>query len=534
MKSHSRAPKPAAENGQVLVSVVTITLNAARDLPLTIESVAGQDFDDFEYVIVDGGSWDSSHQIFKRYTSEIDRIIETEDSGVYSAMNFAASQCRGKYIIFMNAGDTFYSAQALSNVFSQLGGEEPDIIHGDHVYVDQSLEIHKQSSDFAIIRQALLDGKLTHSWHSRFPCHQATLTKRDLFDRMGGYDTRLEICADHDFFLRAFDAGATTKYVDEIIAHYFGGGMSAQRSDRCRLEWIKTYRSKSLFPQRVDEFFGADGIVRFDTQSEATGGKISGFYGLQGPESEGGIDTTYSWCAGEGFTITSPQDRECVGLGLVGRNTLAGQRLTLISSEQTLCEIDIPLGWFKISAPLSFPIAPKSIVEIFPTRAILLPNDGRFVSILLKSFYFEPVEDFDGEPLSLGRNYSLGQKDLDLIKPLLRSGWALPEKNHAWSTGSQSTLIVPVDGNPQVLSLLIGGNPFIAEDLREVTILLNGDPIAENLRLPISPELQTFCLADSAWRASGINCLTFIPRKASSAPDDPRELGIALYAMKFE
>jgi glycosyltransferase involved in cell wall biosynthesis len=122
----------------VLVSVVTITLNAARDLPITIESVAGQDFDDFEYVVVDGQSWDASHDVFRRYAKEINRVVEVEDSGVYSAMNFAVTQCRGKYIIFMNAGDTFYSAQALANVFANLDGEEPDLIHGDHIYVSSA------------------------------------------------------------------------------------------------------------------------------------------------------------------------------------------------------------------------------------------------------------------------------------------------------------------------------------------------------------------------------------------------------------
>jgi glycosyltransferase involved in cell wall biosynthesis len=180
MTSEGSSPSEALEIQPVLVSVVTIALNAARDLPLTIESVAGQDFDDFEYVVIDGQSWDSSHEVFRRYAQEIDRLVETEDSGVYSAMNFAVTQCRGKYIIFMNAGDTFFSAQALSNIFASLNGDEPDIIYGNHIYVDQSLELHKQSMDFSIIRKALLSGELSNRTFDRFPCHQATLAKRDL------------------------------------------------------------------------------------------------------------------------------------------------------------------------------------------------------------------------------------------------------------------------------------------------------------------------------------------------------------------
>ena len=522
-----RVRKPTSENEAVLVSVVTITLNASRDLPLTIESVAGQDFDDFEYIVVDGHSWDSSHEVFRRYGKKIDRIVTVEDSGVYSAMNFAVTQCSGKYIIFMNAGDTFYSAQVLSNIFASLDGEEPDLIHGDHIYVDNSLELHTQSMDFSIVRKAILEGELSPKVLSRFPCHQATLTKRDLFNRMGGYDTRLEICADHDFFLRAYDQGATTKYVDEIVAHYFGGGLSAQRGDRCRLEWIKTYRSKSLYPHKVDQFFGASDLVRYDPQSETTGAKISGFHPLEGPSSEREIDSTFCWCAGEAFSIVSPRKLETTALNLVGKNELEGQRLTIISAGRTLCEIDVPLGWFRLSASFPHPIPPSSILEVFPSRACTLP-DVRFVSLLLISFHFELIDKFDGEGLSLGREYLFGRQGQGAIGPVLRGGWSAPEAAQIWSTGSQSNLTLAVAQHADELAILMNGNPYVADDLRQVTILLNGVPVRENLPLALIPEVHVIALADSAWRSPGNNYVTFIPRKTASAPADPRNLGICL------
>jgi GT2 family glycosyltransferase len=524
----------SAENKSVLVSVVTITLNAARDLPLTIESVAGQDFEDFEYVVVDGQSWDSSHEVFRRYRKEIDHIVETEDSGVYSAMNFAVTQCRGKYILFMNAGDTFYSAQALSNVFASLDGEEPDLIHGDHIYVDQFLELHKQSADFSLIRQALLRGELSHKVMNQFPCHQATLTKRDLFDRMGGYDTRLEICADHDFFLRAFDQGATTRYVDETIAHYFGGGLSAQRGERCRLEWIRTYRSKSMFPQKIDHFFGASGFVRYDSQSETTGTKLSGFYPLEVSSNEGSADTIYNWCAGEGFSIVAPRKLETVRLHLAGKNQMDGQRLTITSAGRTLCEVDVPVGWFEIHAQFPYPIAPSSILEVFPARATTLPDDGRFVSLVLTSFHFEAIDAFDGEALALGREYLFGLQEPDAVEPLLRGGWSVPEESHIWSTGVQSHLILPVEGDAAELTIAVGGNPYVPADLRQVTVLINGTPVRENLQLASTPEAHKIELAGSAWHSTGSNFLTFIPRKTASSTEDPRELGICLYSIKID
>ena len=526
-----RARPAPSENENVLVSVVTITLNAARDLPITIESVAGQDFDDFEYVVVDGQSWDASHDVFRRYAKEINRVVEVEDSGVYSAMNFAVTQCRGKYIIFMNAGDTFYSAQALANVFANLDGEEPDLIHGDHIYVNEGLELHKQSADFSLIRQALLRGELSHKVMNQFPCHQATLTKRDLFERMGGYDTRLDICADHDFFLRAYDQGATTRYVDEVIAHYYGGGLSAQRGERCRLEWIRTYRSKSLVPQNVDHFFGASGFVRYDTQSETTGTKLSGFFALEGPLPDFGIDTTYSWCAGEGFSVVAPRKLETTGLHLSGKNQLEGQRLTVTSSGRTLGEINVPIGWFKIVVPFPYPVAPTSILDVFPDRATVLQDDHRFVSLLLTSFHFESIDAFDGENLVIGRKYLFGRQDLNSVESLLRGGWSAPEESHIWSTGVQSSLILPVADEAALLTITMSGNPYVATDDRQVTILINGVAVRDNLQLASTPETHEIDLADSAWRPTGHNFVTFLPNSTASAPTDPRDLGICLYSI---
>lgn len=523
-----------SENENVLVSVVTIALNAARDLPLTIESVAGQDFDNFEYVVVDGQSWDSSHDVFRRYAKEIDRLVETEDAGVYSAMNFAVTQCRGTYILFLNAGDTFYSARALSNVFESLDGEEPDIIHGDHVYVDRSIELHKQSTEFPIIREALLQGEMSNQVMSQFPCHQATLTKRDLFKRMGGYDTRLEICADHDFFLRAYDQGATTKYVGETIAHYFGGGMSAQRGDRCQLEWIKVYRSKSMFPQKIDKFFGASSLVRFDSQSETTGAKLSGFHPLEGATSDDGVESTYTWCAGEGFSVVSPRKIEAIGLCLIGKNLLDEQRLTFTSAGQTLCEIDVPVGWFEVEVQFPYPIEPSSIVEVFPARATTLPNDHRFLSILVTTFHFQSLDAFDGEALSLNREHVFDRDNVAAVEPLLRGGWSAPEASHLWSIGPHSTLRLLVADEAEELTFVMSGNPYVADDLREVTILINGIPVDRRFQLSLVAEAQTIMLSDSSWRSAGSNFVTFIPQKTASSSADPRNMGICLYSMNLK
>jgi glycosyltransferase involved in cell wall biosynthesis len=520
-----------ADADEILVSVVTIALNAARDLPLTIESVIGQDFGNFEYIVVDGQSWDSSHEVFRRYEKYL-TVVETEDSGVYWAMNFATTQCRGKYIIFMNAGDTFYSPKSLSNIFRQCRDKDPDIIYGDHVYIDNKLELHKQSVDFRMIYPAILNDAFACEWLNRFPCHQATLTKRELLVRMGGYDTRLEICADHDFFLRAFEAGATTKYVNETIAHYYGGGMSALRTDRTLLEWIKLYRSKSLFPDKIDKFFRGKRLVRFDTQSEMTGGKISGFYPLEFPSSKEKPKKAFSWCSGDSFTVLSPLKHGSIGISFIGRNNEEGQKLTLTSLGQTLCEVDVPLGEFEISAPFPHPIPRRSLIEVVPARAALL-RGGRSVSLLLECFRFHRLDDLGDHTLSAGRSYSLDEAGRRGVAPLLWLGWSHAEPTHTWSVGKQSTLLMSLEESVTKMSIVMGGNPFVADEDRRIKVSINGKPVAIDLPLSIGAAEYVLDLSLSEWR-SGSNLITVIPFKSCAGPEDPREMGIRLYSIRVD
>lgn len=512
---------------KLALSVVTIALNASKDLPLTIESIAGQTFRDFEYIVVDGLSWDESQSSYKRYEDVIDRLLWVEDSGVYAAMNYAAQECRGEYVLFMNAGDAFYSAEALQNVFEALGDERPDVVHGDHVYVDKRLELHKTSCEFALTRRLLWEGKLSHRWHDRFPCHQATLTKRSLLQRLGGYASGLEICADHDFLLRAFDEGATMRYVDETIAHYFGGGMSAQRGERCGMEWIQVYRSRSRLPQLVDRFFNAHHLVNFDTQSSQSGGKVGGFFELEGPHPESGLDFRFCWCAGDGFSVVSPGGSGSVGLVLEGRNQIAEQRLMVSVGGRQVDEIELPVDNFKVT--VSFPelLPARSIVEFFPTKGTMIGNEQRFVSVLMKDFYFQPLSKIDLDPLLRGQTYRFGEVTRELLEPVLRSGWSGVERSHVWSIGDSSHLLLAADSDPSEIRVKLRGNPFVDASKRMIDVSLNGQPLAKSLKLETGE--QTYALKDlDCWSSNEVNILTFHPHETAQPPEDARDLGVCL------
>jgi len=88
-----------------LISIITVVLNAADTLERTILSVLKQNFDDLEYVIIDGGSTDGSLDIIRRYESEIRYWRSEPDNGLYDAMNKGVRASNGRWVLFLGADD---------------------------------------------------------------------------------------------------------------------------------------------------------------------------------------------------------------------------------------------------------------------------------------------------------------------------------------------------------------------------------------------------------------------------------------------
>lgn len=123
----NNAPEP-------LISIITITYNATKTLEATILSVINQTYSNIEYIIIDGGSTDGTVDIIKKYQSHIAYWISEPDKGIYNAMNKGIDLAHGIWINFMNAGDSFYDQNTLSNIrFPQINNKNLKVIFGDNI-----------------------------------------------------------------------------------------------------------------------------------------------------------------------------------------------------------------------------------------------------------------------------------------------------------------------------------------------------------------------------------------------------------------
>ncbi|MGK0376608.1 MAG: glycosyltransferase involved in cell wall biosynthesis [Patiriisocius sp.] len=180
------------------LSIITINFNNAVGLKKTIESVVNQTSNDFEYIVIDGGSKDGSIDIIKKYDSKINYWISEPDNGIYHAMNKGILLAKGDYLEFLNSGDILVNETVIQKIIPELNvGVE--ILYGN--MLKQMPNKIRRDKGFRGRQPTLLDfykGTLNHS---------PAFIKRSLFDKFGLYDQSLKIASDWKWYLEVIILG---------------------------------------------------------------------------------------------------------------------------------------------------------------------------------------------------------------------------------------------------------------------------------------------------------------------------------------
>ncbi|MEW6665505.1 MAG: glycosyltransferase family 2 protein [Thermodesulfobacteriota bacterium] len=211
-----------------LFSIVTVCLNAGKSLIKSVNSVIGQDFPSFHYIVKDGVSTDDSVGDLPH----IDRltVISKADNGIYDAMNQALDYCEGEYVCFLNAGDTFHSPDTLSSVARCIQRNQGASICIGNAVVGEELKIHPKRFSSAF----LYEGHI---------CHQAVFVKRQLYLAEKGFNTNYRLLADRDFFIRAIWVRREPYCVLPLtICDYDVSGVTARKE----YQYLKEYELRQI------------------------------------------------------------------------------------------------------------------------------------------------------------------------------------------------------------------------------------------------------------------------------------------------
>lgn len=213
-----------------LITIITVVYNGIEFLEETIKSVINQSFKNFEYIIVDGGSTDGTTNIIRKYESSISKWISESDNGIYDAMNKGIELASGRWLNFMNAGDSFCSNQVLQNVFENSFPEGVGIVYGN-TDIGHKILKYKQSLDLKSMALGMM------------LCHQSTFYRLTETIR---YNLTYKICGDQDFTMQYFYNDKQAKYLDITISKYDLEGISSQSLNKILKEKFLINKSYNL------------------------------------------------------------------------------------------------------------------------------------------------------------------------------------------------------------------------------------------------------------------------------------------------
>lgn len=201
-----------------LFSVITVTWNAASVISPTLRSVAEQSFTDYEYLVIDGASSDATLDLVRRANILNTRIFSEPDNGLYDAMNKAIDRALGRYLIFLNAGDSFASSGVLKRL-AACAVDAPGVIYGQTQLVNASRRVvgnRHLTAPRVLTAASFKQGMLV--------CHQAFVACRELVPH---YDLNYRYSADYDWCIKVLKKSVSNVYVgDEPIIDFLTDGLT--------------------------------------------------------------------------------------------------------------------------------------------------------------------------------------------------------------------------------------------------------------------------------------------------------------------
>ena len=233
------------------LSIITINYNDKKGLIKTFETVKNQTCNEFEYIVIDGGSTDGSFDEIELNKSFINYSISEPDKGIYNAMNKGIHAAKGDYLLFLNSGDTLFSNKTIENVIKKLDGTR-DVFYGNAIFINDLVE-----------EIVTYPEKLTfHFFTYNSLCHQATFIKKSLFESTFYYNEDLKIIADWEFIIYSICIkNCSYKHIDEFICYYDFEGISSNSNSKEAIQKETDLVMKKYFSAFIDDYKNLEDVV---------------------------------------------------------------------------------------------------------------------------------------------------------------------------------------------------------------------------------------------------------------------------------
>lgn len=204
------------------LSIITICYNEPN-LEKTCQSVVNQTWQDFEWIVVDGGSNDETQKIWDKYKHRIDKFVSEPDNGIYDAMNKGINLANGKFLNFLNAGDYYFYNDVLKDVFENKTYSS-EVLYGNVCILRRDI--------FSNYIMCMPENLTKEFLYFSTLGHQATFISKVLFEKYGLYDDKLAIASDYKKWLEFLNNKVKFQYLPYTIINFNLEGISCSEKTR--------------------------------------------------------------------------------------------------------------------------------------------------------------------------------------------------------------------------------------------------------------------------------------------------------------
>ncbi|WP_440915376.1 glycosyltransferase family 2 protein [Candidatus Pelagibacter sp.] len=227
------------------VTIITVCYNSEKTIEKTIKSVLSQNYKDYEYIIIDGGSTDNTINIVNKYKKKIDIFKSEKDRGIYDAINKGINHSTGSIISILHSDDVFCDKLTINKVISNFkSNQKIDCLIGNTVITKKNSKKKLRKYNANFFKNWML-------YLGFSPPHPSTFFKQKIYKKYGLYNNKYTIAGDFEFFVRVFlKKKLSFKIINENFVLMKTGGKSSN-SFRSNLiaskEIIKSFKDNNLY-----------------------------------------------------------------------------------------------------------------------------------------------------------------------------------------------------------------------------------------------------------------------------------------------
>tara|TARA_Y100000768_G_C23990265_1_gene691993 strand:+ start:2546 stop:4288 length:1743 start_codon:yes stop_codon:yes gene_type:complete len=207
-------------NKKPLISVVTISYNDKYFLEETIISVLSQNYDNIEFIIIDGASIDGTKEVLEKYDDKIDLWISEPDLGIYDAINKGIQLSTGVLIKNINSGDLLNKNSIKTYVKNYIKNNNKDFVYNSYIQ-----SINEDDGYRAIWTN---ENKIINGYNDFN--HPSWLVPKSIYEKYGFYSLEYSISSDYEIYLRLLSNGVIFKTIKEPLVSFRKGGISFSRN----------------------------------------------------------------------------------------------------------------------------------------------------------------------------------------------------------------------------------------------------------------------------------------------------------------